>query len=76
MNPQFLNKRQLLTVTSKHASVGNYLTNQKYFTGHMLNTKLKGKSYKLRLKVIPVKIKRSKKRQGSQYTPYHPPRGR
>ena len=44
MNPQFHNKRQLLTVTSKHASVGNYLTTQKYFTGHMLNTKLKEKS--------------------------------
>ena len=76
MNPQFHNKRQLLTVTSKHASVGTYLTTQKYFTSHMLNIKLKEKSYALRLKALPVKIQWSIKRQGAQYAPYHPPWGR
>ena len=34
----------------------NYLTDQKNFTGHMFNTKLDEKSYKMSFQVLAVKI--------------------
>ena len=44
----------------------NYSTDQNKFTGHMFNIKLEEKSQKMSVKVLPVKIQKSKNRQLGQ----------
>ena len=53
-----------MTVTDK--SPAEYSTDQKNFTDHMFNIKLEEKSYKMSFKTLPLKIQRSKNRQGAQ----------
>ena len=47
----------------------SYSTDQKNSTGHMFNTKLGEKSYKMSLKALPVKLNRSKNWQGEHNVP-------
>ena len=63
---QFHNKWQSLTVTDKQAGGADYSTDQKNFTDHMFNIKLEEKSYKMSFRILPLKIQRSKNRQGAQ----------
>ena len=69
MNRKFHDKRQSLTVTDKQAGVGKSLTDQKNFTGHMFNIKLEEKPDKISFKALPVKMQRSKNRQGWDNVP-------
>ena len=53
MNRQFHNKQQSLTVTGKQETVDKLFDWSKNFTGHMFNTKLEEKSYKMSFKALP-----------------------
>ena len=74
MNRQFHNKRQSLMVTDKHAGK-LFDWSKKKFTDHMFNIKLEEKSYKMSFKALPLKIQRSKNRQGGGGTLSPPPGG-